>query len=76
VQAKREAQGVTFHVPKSVEECRKVWENEPSHSQVNSHFGSWSPNGLLNFKRAIAGVKTHWIEMFLISLESSLNVNV
>jgi hypothetical protein len=23
-------------------ECRKVWRNEPSHSQSNSHFGRWS----------------------------------
>ncbi len=23
-----------------------VWENEPSHSQGNSHLGSWSPKGL------------------------------
>jgi hypothetical protein len=27
---------------------------------VNSHFRSWSHNGLPNFQRAIAGVKTHW----------------
>ncbi len=46
-----------------------MWGNEPSHSQRNSHFGSWSFRGLLNFQRAIAGVKTHWIEAFLISLE-------
>jgi hypothetical protein len=26
-----------------------VWGNEPSHSQVSSHFGSWNPDGLLNF---------------------------
>jgi hypothetical protein len=30
-------------------ECRKVWRNEPSHSQGNSHFGRWSPSGLPNF---------------------------
>jgi hypothetical protein len=24
-------------------ECTRVWGNEPSHSQVNFHFGSWSP---------------------------------
>ncbi len=58
------------------QECKRVQRIEPSHSQVNSHFGSWSPNGLLNFQRAIAGVKTHWIEKFLISLESSWNLNV
>jgi len=30
-------------------ECRKVWGNEPSHSQSNSHFGRWSPGGLPKF---------------------------
>jgi len=24
-------------------ECEKVWRNEPTHSQMDSHFGSWSP---------------------------------
>jgi hypothetical protein len=28
------------------QECRIMWGNEPSHSQVNSHFENWSPNGL------------------------------
>jgi hypothetical protein len=37
---------------------------------MNSHFGSWSPDGLSNLQRAIAGVKTHWIEEFLISSKS------
>jgi hypothetical protein len=50
--------------------------NEPSHSLMNSHFGSWSPNGFSNVQRAIAGVKTHWIEKFIISLESSWNLYV
>jgi hypothetical protein len=57
-------------------ECRRMWENEPSHSQMNSHFESWSPNGFLNFQRAISGDKTHWIEDFFISLERYWNVNV
>jgi hypothetical protein len=26
---------------------------------VRSHFGNWNLNGLSNFQRAIAGVKTH-----------------
>jgi hypothetical protein len=26
---------------------QRVWRNEPSHSQVNSHVGSWSPNRTL-----------------------------
>ncbi len=50
--------------------------NKPSHSQVSSRFGSWSFSGLPNFQKAISGVKTHWIEDFLISLESSWNVDV
>jgi hypothetical protein len=32
----------------------KVWGNEPSHSQGNSHFGRWSPSGFPNLQRAIA----------------------
>jgi hypothetical protein len=51
-----------------------MWGNEPPHSQVSSHFGRWSPNRFLNFQRVIAGVETHWIEDFFISLESSWNV--
>jgi len=27
-------------------ECKKVRESEPSHSQGNSHFGRWSPDGV------------------------------
>jgi hypothetical protein len=57
-------------------ECGRVWENEPSHSQLNSHFGNWSFDGLLNLQRAIAGVKTHWIEEFFISLKNSWNLYV
>jgi hypothetical protein len=46
-------------------ECKRVWGNRPSHSQGNSHFGSWSLGGLLNFQSAITRVKTHRIEEFL-----------
>ncbi len=56
----------------SVGEC----ENEHSHSQVNSHFGSWSLGGLPNPHKEIVGVKTHWIDKFVISLESSWNIDV
>jgi hypothetical protein len=38
--------------------------------------GSWSLGGLLNLQREIEGVKTHWIEVFFISLESSWNANI
>jgi hypothetical protein len=40
------------------------------------HFGSWSPNGPLNFQRTITCIKTQWLETFLISLESSWNLHV
>ncbi len=30
-------------------ECKRVWGNEPSHSQMNSHFGNWSPKWTLKF---------------------------
>ncbi len=57
--------GVTFHVPMNVGECEGM----------NPHTPKWIPtlevDGLPNFQRAIAGVKTHWIKKFLISLEIS-----
>jgi hypothetical protein len=34
-----------------------------------STLGVWNLGGLLNFQRIIAGVKTQWIEEFLISLK-------
>jgi len=46
------------------QECMKVWGIEPSHSQMSSHFGRWSLNGLPNFQSIIAKVKTHWIKEF------------
>jgi len=36
---------VKFHVPESVRKCERM---NPTHSQVSSHFGSWSLDGLLN----------------------------
>ncbi len=38
--------------------------------------GSWSSGGLLNLQKVIAGVKSHWIEVFLISLKIYWNVDV
>jgi len=52
-------------------ECKKVWGNEPSHSQGTSHFGRWSSDGLPNLQKAIAGVKTQCFEEIFIALESS-----
>jgi IS5 family transposase len=37
---------VTSHAPRNVGECEGM--NEPSHSQVSSHFESWSLERLLN----------------------------
>jgi hypothetical protein len=51
---------------RSVREC----EDEDSHSQVSSHFGSWNLDGLPNLQRTITEVKTPRIEKFFISLES------
>jgi hypothetical protein len=50
----------------SVREC----EDEDSHSQVSSHFGSWSPGELPNLQRVITEVKTPRIQEFFMSLES------
>ncbi len=49
---------------------QEVCENEDSHSQVSSPFGSWSLGGLPNLQRAIAEVKTPCIKEFFILLES------
>jgi hypothetical protein len=53
-------------------ECRKLWGNEPTHSQVGSHFGNWNPTRLPNPQRAISGVETHWIEKSFIPLKNLL----
>jgi hypothetical protein len=42
----RKSPGVTSNTPRSVRKCEGVWGSEPSHSQGNSHFGRWNPNGL------------------------------
>jgi hypothetical protein len=38
--------------------------------------GVWNPDGFLNLQRALAGVKTHWIKKFFLSLEISWNLDV
>ncbi len=58
------------------QECKRVWGNETPHSQMTSHFGNWSPNGLPNIQKAVARVKNYWIKDFLISLERSWNLNL
>jgi len=59
----KEAQESHF-MPPRVQKSVREWTF--THSQVSSHFGSWSPDGLLNLQGAIEGVKTHWIEKFFI----------
>jgi hypothetical protein len=46
------------------------------HTPREFHFGSWSLGGLPNIQRAIAGVKTQWVEEFFISLEISWNLDI
>jgi hypothetical protein len=58
--------------PGSVGEC----ENELSHSQVNSHVGSWSLKGLPKLQKVIVKGKTLRLEDFFISLESYQSANV
>jgi len=72
VQAKSEVQESHFMLPR----MQKSVGNETTHSQVGSHFGgsdfgNQSSDELLNSHKAISRAKTHWIETFLISLESS-----
>jgi hypothetical protein len=61
------------HAPENARKCEGI---DPHTPKGNSHFGNWSPGGLLNLHRAIEGVKTHWIEAFLTSLERSWNLNI
>jgi hypothetical protein len=68
----RGSRGVTSHIPGSKRKCEGV----NSHSQGNSHFGKWNPDGLSKLQRAIWGVKTQWLMTFFISSESSWNINV
>jgi hypothetical protein len=53
--------------PESEGKCKGMNPHTPKGA---STLGVWSPHGLLNLQRAIVGVKTKWIENFLISLES------
>jgi hypothetical protein len=73
---KVQVESATWESHSHSRECDRVWGNEPTHFQVNSHFGNWNPCGLLIFQRVISKVKTHWIEKFLIPLESSWGLDV
>ncbi len=58
---------------KEAREWKKVWWNEPSHSQKSLHFGSLEFWWILE---SLAGAKTQWIEEFFVSLESYWNIDV
>jgi len=49
--------------PKNEGKCEGMNPHTPKGA---STLGVWSPDGLLNFQRVIAGVKTQWIEEFFI----------
>jgi len=52
--------------PRSEGKCEGMNPHTPKKAFT---LGVWSPGGLLNLQRKLAGVKTQWIEEFLISLE-------
>jgi hypothetical protein len=52
--------------PRSEGKCEGTNPHTP---KGNSTLGVWSPGGLWNLQKAIAGVKTQWIEEFFKSLE-------
>jgi hypothetical protein len=53
--------------PESEGKCEGMNLHTPKEAPT---LGVWSFGGLLNLQRAIARVKTQWIEEFFISLES------
>jgi hypothetical protein len=64
------------HTPRSLRKCEGVWGSEHSHSQGNSHLRRGSPGGLPKLQSTSWRVKSQWIVALLVSLESSLNVDV
>jgi hypothetical protein len=76
VHAKREAReshlmlwGVTPHALESVGKCERMNPTPPNELPL-WELPPWTPN----LQRVILGVKTHWIETFLISLKISWNL--
>jgi hypothetical protein len=45
--------------------CRKVWGNESSHSQGNSHFGKWNPVAFWIFRRRLQGSKLNGLRSYI-----------
>ncbi len=58
--------GITFHAHGSVGKCEGMNPHTPKWAPT---LGLKSPDGLLNFQRAIIGVKSHWIEELFIPLK-------
>jgi hypothetical protein len=47
--------GITFNSWK----CKRMWGNDPTHSQVDSHFGNWSLYEIPYIQKVISRVKIH-----------------
>jgi hypothetical protein len=49
-------------------ECKRVWGNEPSHSQVNSHCESWNPKWTFNFLESDCSNQNpmDWVILYII----------
>jgi len=45
-------------------ECGRVWRNEPTYSQLGSHFGSWSPENSQIFRKRFEGLKLIGLNFF------------
>jgi hypothetical protein len=54
------------------QECKKVWRNEPPHSQVGSHFASSNPNGFSNLQREIEESKLILLKIFFYIIKKLL----
>jgi hypothetical protein len=63
----------TKRKPKNEKKCGGMNLHIPKGA---STLGIWNPSGFPNLQRSIAGVKTQWIEKFIISLESYRNIDV
>jgi hypothetical protein len=71
LRAKRETRESRHMLPG----VQRVWGHEPSHSQVNSHVGKWSPEWTPKVLERNYKVKTAQFEAFFVSSKSSWSVN-
>jgi len=60
---------VTPHAPENVGKCERMNPHTPKGASTLGV--GWNPDGVPNFQKVITGVKTEWIEEFLISLKIS-----